>query len=117
MRDCSWVPTKFENIRHGNFNCTSDRTDHLPDGGYNCIAWAAGDTRKWWWPVDDPGAYWPDGLDKEPLNQETLSNFIKAFQSLGYKKCLTPRYEKGVEKIAIFVGSINTPTHAARSLP
>lgn len=53
VRDCSWIlqaPDKFENVRPGNFTCGSDRTCHLPRWGYNCIAWAAGKTDKWWWP-------------------------------------------------------------------
>ncbi|RMH08652.1 MAG: hypothetical protein D6704_02725 [Nitrospirae bacterium] len=30
------------------------------DTSYNCIAWAAGDVGRWWWPA--PQAYWPQGV-------------------------------------------------------
>jgi hypothetical protein len=116
MRDCSWVTRWFENLRQEPFECSSDRTDDRPNNGYNCIAYAAGKTDKWWWPVDDPSAYWPEGLPREPLGFETLGNFIKAFESEGYLVCADGEPEDGFEKVALF--SSNTgPTHAARLLP
>lgn len=101
----------------GSFVCASDRTDHLPNNGYNCIAYAAGKTDKWWWPTDDPAAYWPPSLPFEAPGYETLGNFIKAFELEGYKLCKTDRRENGYEKVALYVDGTGTPTHAARSLP
>jgi hypothetical protein len=117
MRDCSWVPDEFPKLRKTPFLCSSDRTADHAGGGYNCIAWAAGRQDAWWWPTDDPAAYWPAELPREPINGETVANFIKAFQILGFITCEGPAFEPGVEKIAIFVGRLGTPTHAARSLP
>jgi hypothetical protein len=120
VKDCSWLlqsphRTNYENIRPDNFVCSSDRTNHRPCGGYNCIAWAAGKTDKWWWPIDDPCAFWPIPID--PINPVTLEQFIKAFESEGFSKCRNGRFENGFEKVAIYVDADDEPTHAARWLP
>jgi hypothetical protein len=88
-------------------NChrTSD-----PTRRYNCIAWAAGDTARWWWPRSLQ-AYWPPWAP----NEVTIAAFIQAFQGLGYSQCGDPSQEPATEKIAIFAGN-NTPTHASRQL-
>jgi hypothetical protein len=109
VRDGSWIPSKFENIRAEDFRCTSDRTH-----GYNCIAWAAGKTDSWWWPVDDPAAFWP--LARLPIGEERVEHFTAAFATEGYEICEDDRFELGFEKIAIFVDG-DIPTHAARLLP
>jgi hypothetical protein len=116
-RDCSWIPPKFENALVGTFDCSSDPTDHLPNGGYNCIAWAAGKTDVWWWPTDDPSAFWPAGLDREAPGEETIDNFIKAFKREGYIRCKNGKFKRGIEKVAIYATDKGIPTHAARSLP
>jgi len=119
VRDCSWIlqsPNNFANIRPDNFTCSSDRTSHLPCWGYNCIAWAAGKTDKWWWPVEgDPCAFWPIPID--PIDPVTLEQFIKAFESEGFSVCRNSRFENGFEKVAIYTDSNQEPTHAARLLP
>jgi hypothetical protein len=118
VRDCSWLLRSqqyFEHVRPDNFSCSSDRTDNLPCGGYNCIAWAAGKTDRWWWPINDPCAFWPIPID--PIDPVTLPQFIKAFESEGYAVCMDWSYEKGFEKVAIYVDSNDEPTHAARLLP
>jgi hypothetical protein len=118
VKDCSWLlrsPKQFGNIRPGNFRCCSCRTSHRPCGGYNCIAWAAGKNDKWWWPIDDPCAFWPIPID--PIDPVSLEQFIKAFESEGYLKCDTALFENGFEKVAIYVDASGEPTHAARQLP
>jgi hypothetical protein len=80
---------------------------------YNCIAWAAGETERWWWPVAGSFAYWPPTI---PL-QETLDAFIKAFGSIGFTPCGNANIEQGHEKIALYVDENAKPTHAARQLP
>lgn len=97
---------KFPNLRGGNYIITSD-----PTPSYNCIAWAAGRTDQWWWP--NPDSYWPE---KAP-SEETLAAFIYVFEQLGYTSCGNQNCEEGFEKIAIYIDSNNTPTHAARQLP
>jgi hypothetical protein len=77
---------------------------------YNCIAWAAGVTDTWWWPV--PGRYWPFGVPRE----ETITAFLALFATLGYTPVATHDLEADVEKIALYATD-GTPTHAARQLP
>jgi len=65
---------------------------------YNCIAWAAGDTSRWWWPDSLESSYWPDDVQRS----ETLEAFVKAFETLSYTVCDAPEYEEGFEKIASY---------------
>lgn len=85
------------------------------DTEYNCIAWAASDTNRWWWP-DDPeigDGYWPEGVPREVA----IPAFIAAFQTLGYRQCDNELLEAGFEKIAIYADEVSDePTHAARQL-
>jgi len=76
---------------------------------YNCIAWAAEDTKRFWWP--DHG-YWPQGVPRDL----TIEAFVQAYAILGYKKCEHGAIEKGFQKIAIFCTPDKVPTHAARQL-
>lgn len=82
------------------------------DDTYNCIAWAAGDSSRWWWPDSQLVAYWPP----EAPRNETMSAFVAAFELLGFTVCESPEYEPGWEKVALFCRQ-GTPTHAARQLP
>jgi hypothetical protein len=80
---------------------------------YNCIAWAAGDTTRWWWPCDPAeDYYWPAGVERT----ETLAAFMAAYSSLGYAPCSTQELEPGYEKVAIFAAPDGTLTHASRQL-
>jgi hypothetical protein len=119
MRDCSWLVRSkewFGNVRPDNFVCSSDPTRDS-DEKYNCIAWALGKTDNFWWPYKKYGFYWPDGLPREPLNKETVGNFIRAFETEGFKVCEDGKYENGFEKVAIYVDNFGVPKHAARLLP
>lgn len=83
------------------------------DRDYNCIAWAAGDSRKWWWPGPDlDKEYWPTGVPRE----QTQIAFVAAFASLGYSICENDDVENGCEKIALFADDNGKPKHAARQL-
>jgi hypothetical protein len=98
----------FPNLQEKGYDVTSPETPF-----YNCIAWAAGDTKRWWWPDPNDQYYWPSGV---PRN-ETLQAFIFLFESLGYSVCEASEHEKGFEKIAIYVDySKGKPTHAARQV-
>jgi len=79
---------------------------------YNCIAWAAGEIARWWWPDGMNEYYWPAGAPRE----ETLAAFIAAYSSLGYAPCANADLEEGHEKVALYVGPAGGPTHAARQL-
>jgi hypothetical protein len=101
--------TDFPKIQSEGYDETSKAT---PD--YNCIAWAANDQTRWWWPgLDSIGkeAYWPPRAPRK----RTLKAFALAFKSLGYEKCKDGALEDGFEKIAIYAKD-SLPTHAARQL-
>ena len=89
-----------------NSRVTSEKTSR-----YNCVAWAAGDADRWWWP--SPDYFWPEGL---PL-AATVKNFGAAFGLLGYEESDNADAEDGVEKVAIYVSEDGRVTHVARQLP
>lgn len=94
----------FPHLDSSNHKVTSVRTVE-----YNCIAWAAGESDRWWDVAD--GYYWPPGATKG-YHTEAL---IEAFNGLGYAETQNPAYEEGVEKVAIY--SLRGEfTHAARQL-
>jgi hypothetical protein len=87
------------------FEATSPAT-----GEYNCIAWAAQDMRRFWWPTY-PG-FWPESAPRE----ETLEAFDAAYASLGYEVCASGDLEESFQKIALYIKE-GKPQHAARQLP
>ncbi|MBI4389802.1 MAG: hypothetical protein HY580_06435 [Nitrospinae bacterium] len=100
----------FPNLKKNpaNYRITSEATR-----SYNCIAWASGETHRWWWPdPDDQYYYWPSDLPRE----QTLSVFIRAYEGLGYALCSNFELEKDYLKVAIFADKDGNPTHAARQL-
>lgn len=102
------IKSAFPKLADGNFQITSERDD-----AYNCIAWAAGDLQRRWWPSENPNdAYWPADISTE----RDVSAFEAAFATLGYVVCDHEGPELGFEKIALFVDENQTPTHAARQL-
>lgn len=79
---------------------------------YNCIAFAAGDLSRYWWPnpffpepYDD---FWPDGVPHE----ETVEAFVKAFATVGYAPCDDGHLEAAFQKVAIYALAA-VPRHAA----
>lgn len=44
-----WIEQLFPGLQGTSFEITSPR-----DRRYNCVAWAANDTRRWWWPGEAP---------------------------------------------------------------
>lgn len=85
-----------------------------PTPRYNCIAWAAGDHRRWWWPPDSdtPEAYWPPGVRRDC----TLEAFIAAYRTVGFTPCASGEHEPGYVKVAIYVNADGRPEHAARQV-
>jgi hypothetical protein len=96
----------FPNLTADNYLITSPQTPE-----YNCIAWAAGDTEKWWWPDQNHSYHWPPNIPRT----ETLGSFISAYALQGYSICQSADYEEGFEKIAIYA-KFQKPTHASRQL-
>lgn len=90
------------------------------DEGYNCIAYAAGDSTRFWDPdITTRGRHWPDEI---PRDLE-LDTFIKLYQKeCNYSACDNGDFEDGFEKIAIYWNYNPAEkkvevTHAARQLP
>jgi hypothetical protein len=88
---------------------TLDPNDPIsqPDD-YNCIAYAAGDTTKWW-----------DNVRKPIMVQEwSIDGLKRAFAPLGYKPCADAKLEEGFEKVVFYIKqATGKPTHGARQLP
>lgn len=96
----------FPHIEAEGFEQTSP-----PTMEYNCIAWAADEDFRWWWP--DGNSYWPENIDITV----TPKAFIAAYATLGYQECDDGLIESGFEKVAIYCNQSGTPTHASKQLP
>lgn len=97
----------FRRLRESEFEITSPE-----DPRYNCVAWAADDVRRWWWPAESPFAFWPPTVKRD----ESISSFVDAFGTLGYELADSGAHEAGFEKVAIFASTDRVPTHMARQL-
>lgn len=82
------------------------------DYRYNCIAFAARDTRNWWWPDEDNADTWPIVVTRA----ETIEAFRDVFATLGYVVCDDEELKSGYEKVALFALA-GAPKHASRQLP
>jgi hypothetical protein len=73
------IEERFPGLQTSPFRVTSPATRD-----YNCIAWAAGDTTRWWWPDPDPdndAVYWPSNIPIE----ETTGAFAAALATPGLR--------------------------------
>lgn len=96
----------FPNLANASWAIKSPYND-----SYQCIAWAAGDTTRKWWPVENSTeAYWPPATSKE----ESIDCFASAFATMGYRRCESADFELGFQKVAIYADEDMTPTHMAR---
>jgi hypothetical protein len=93
----------FRRLTEHNHRVTSPST---PD--YNCIAWAAGDTNRWW----QPGGFWPTAPHPDDYG---LGILVEAFHDMGFEECGDGEVEAGYEKVALY-GSGFFYTHASRQL-
>jgi len=119
QKELERTKVEFENLKDGEFEKTSNSTPK-----YNCIAYAAEETHRKWWPVPyamvGSDVYWPEGVSKVCSRK----NFVLAFETLGYKPCENVEIEDGYEKVAIYVtakaspGTLKgVPLHIAKQLP
>jgi len=93
----------FPHLTADNHQVTSPPADE-----YNCVAWAAGDTMRWW----QPGVHWPVAVPPGAYGIEVLE---QAFRALGYDTCDDGWLEPGFEKVALYGDDIYY-THIARQL-
>ena len=97
----------FPRLRQTGYTITSPATED-----YNCVAWAAKENDRWWWPDPMGIGYWPQNAPREV----TLDAFLTAFAIVGFEICSGDLLEPGFEKIAIYVDARGAPTHVARQL-
>jgi hypothetical protein len=98
-----WFPL----LNPNEYEFTSPETDT-----YNCIAWAAGETDRWWEPSSNPKYYWP----KDAPNDDRIGSLLVVFSLLNYEVCENASLEPGYEKIAIYGDADDSFTHASRQL-
>lgn len=82
------------------------------DPNYNCVAFAVGNpTRMWqWMPRPTGGFYWPPGIDGDG----SIDDWMKVFTIHGYRPCENGKFEKGLEKVALYLDADGEPSHVAR---
>ena len=97
----------FPQLNHTNWQLRS-----ALDLGYNCFAWAGGDSTHRWEPT--PDWFWP----KDQPREYSLPCFVDGFGAIGYEPCNSPAYELGFQKVAIYSKLYwniqEFPTHMAR---
>jgi hypothetical protein len=99
--------TTFPNLTPANHRVIGPATDT-----YNCIAWACGDTKRWWQP--GPKCHWPIACDPHDF---TTDNLLAALTAVGFVACPDGLLESDFEKIAVYSLSAAEYTHVPRQLP
>lgn len=100
------ISRAFPNLRKpGTFKVTSPRTS-----SHNCIAYAAGDESREWWPIGSK--YWPPDVPRTP----NLDAFEQAFRNLGFEPCESKDLEPDFEKVAIYGLGPDSVKHMAKQV-
>ncbi len=81
-----------------------------PTKTYNCIAYAAKDTSKWWSTIET--RYWPNYATRS----ENIDSLIEVFTGLGFQRCRDSSLESGCEKVVLYEEQ-GAWKHAARQTP
>lgn len=102
-----WIDGQFPALVAAGYEVTSE-----PDPEYNCIAYAAGETDRWWAHLDEPGYYWPEYASRTPH----IRSLVEVFAGLGYELCAEAGYEAGYQKVALYAKD-GEWKHAATQLP
>ena len=103
-----WIEDELPHLASEGYQVTSE-----PDGDYNCIAYAAGETDRWWSHVERADYYWPEHASRTPA----IASLIEAFTGLGYEVCENASHEPGFKRIALYADGQGNWTHAAVQLP
>ena len=56
-----WIDKELPHLASEGYEVTSE-----PDGDYNCIAYAVGETGRWWSHVEDADYYWTEHASRTP---------------------------------------------------
>ena len=102
-----WIDEDLPHLAAEGYELTSDPTDE-----YNCIAYAAGETDRWWSHVEGDDYYWPQHASRTP----SIASLIEVFTGLGYEPCENAADELGFKKIALYADQQGDWTHAAVQL-
>ncbi len=103
----AYLEERFPKLRHGLYRVKSPR-----DPRYNCFAFAANDTQHIWdytGPGRLGGYFWPDAVQGD-----SLADFIRVYELLGFQLCASAELEPEVVKLAIYVNRDSAPSHVAR---
>lgn len=82
------------------------------DADYNCVAWAASETGRWWDPASETGYFWPP----ETPRLLSLPSMVTALATVGFEPCEDAELESDFEKVTIYTTAQGWPTHVARQL-
>jgi hypothetical protein len=97
------IDPDFPNSRADNYEKSSEATII-----YNCIAWAIGESHRWWQP--DRFRFWPAGA----LYNTSKEALIDAYEKIGFEKCENGNVEDGFLKVALYTKDNINYEHAAR---
>lgn len=82
---------------------------------YNCLAFAAGETTRWWEPYvippTQPGVFWPS----EVRPDNGVDDWVAALATVGFMPCADGSLDPQLVKVAI-LGVGDTAEHATRQL-
>lgn len=83
---------------------------------YNCIGWAFGDDKRWWWPSYSD--FWPEKclVEDDDGYIDELASFNSLFETVDAEKTTNDKPEEGYVKLATYKVHKNI-THMARLLP
>ena len=79
---------------------------------YNCIAYAAGETDRWWSHEANIHCYWPEPAQRT----SSIAGLVAVFTALGYEPAADASVEIGYIKVALYQQN-GQWTHAARQMP
>ena len=102
-----YLEERFPKLRPELYRVKSPR-----DPRYNCFAFAANDTQHIWeytGPGRLGGYFWP-----AEVQGDSLEDYVRVYELLGFKVCETADVEPEVVKIAIYVDRDSLPSHVAR---
>lgn len=99
------LEASFPHLAERGYQITSPK-----DASYNCVAWAVGDTSRFWYDVKVKGYYWPPGAG----SADTVEGWKQVFTIHGYSETDSDELEDGFEKVAIYVDGSGDPSHVAR---
>ena len=102
----TWLNVSFPNLHNEGFTVVD-----LPSDLYNCIAYAAGDTSRWW--DHTARRYWPSYATRSKL----IESLQEVFTGLGFEECDDGSFEPGYQKVALYEEDEGTWQHASLQMP